>query len=181
MKSQQDIIQFLKNEPLVYPLLKTVSKLEIDNCWIGAGLIRNAIWDHLHHLPVVLQPTSDIDVIYFDPQETDVKSEKQIEDRLFKMAPDFPWSVRNQARMHLRNNDPHYTSISDALFHWPETATAIAARLNNNQIEILAPHGVEDLLNLKIRPSPAFSHKMEIYNKRQRSKNWTQRWPKLTG
>jgi uncharacterized protein len=180
MQNEEDIVRFLENQPLIYSLLEVVSKLKIDNCWIGAGLIRNAIWDHLHHFPITLHASSDIDVIYFDRDNCDPKTDRQIEGRLLKMNPALPWSVRNQARMHTSNNDSEYSSINDALIHWPETATAIAARLYNNQIEILAPHGVQDLLNLKIRPSPAFSHKTEIYEKRQRSKKWRQIWPKLT-
>ena len=180
MKTEKDILSFLENQPVIFPLLEMVSKLEIENCWIGAGLIRNAVWDHLHQFPIALHPASDIDVIYFDPNELDPQIEKQIKSRLSKMAPGLPWSVRNQARMHIHNTDPVYTNISDALFHWPETATAIAARLYKTQIEILAPHGVKDLLSLKIRPSPAFSHKKEIYEKRQAVKNWPQKWPKLT-
>ena len=180
MQNEKDIIQFLRDQTEIYYLLSTVSKLEIDDCWIGAGLIRNAIWDHLHHFPITPHATSDIDVIYFDPQNCHPQYDQQIEAQLFKIAPNYPWSVRNQARMHKVNSDPAYTDISDALLHWPETATAIAARLHHNQIEILCPHGVTDLLDMKIRPSPAFSHKLPLYEKRLAAKEWHLRWPNVT-
>ncbi|GAA2581623.1 hypothetical protein GCM10010399_09250 [Dactylosporangium fulvum] len=40
------------------------------------------------------------------------------------------------------------TSIHDAVGTWPETATAVAVRLNADDVsEICAPLGVDDLLN----------------------------------
>ncbi|MFM7778071.1 MAG: nucleotidyltransferase family protein, partial [Alphaproteobacteria bacterium] len=94
-------------------------------------------------------------------------------------VPDLPWSVHNQARMHERNGHRPYCDIADALAHWPETATAIAARLGPNGIEILAPFGVEDVLEMIIRPTHAFLTKPEIPLARLEAKGWRKRWPKL--
>jgi hypothetical protein len=44
----------------------------------------------------------------------------------------------------------------------------------------MAPHGVLDLLNLIVRPTPAFERKMDVYRERVRSKDWPARWPSLT-
>ena len=66
MQSAEEIVDFLKGQRLVMSLLGTVAALHIDDCWIGAGLIRNAVWDHLQGLPVELVAGSDVDVIYCD-------------------------------------------------------------------------------------------------------------------
>ncbi|MEO1142771.1 MAG: nucleotidyltransferase family protein, partial [Pseudomonadota bacterium] len=86
---------------------------------IGAGFIRNAVWDHLHGYDKIT-PLADIDVLYFEPSDLSKERELDIEAILKAILPDRPWSVRNQARMHLRNNDAPYASTEDALRYWLE-------------------------------------------------------------
>jgi uncharacterized protein len=153
--------------------------LLIEDCWVGAGLIRNAVWDHLHGRPVEFFLDSDVDVVYFDPTDTDPERDVIIKRRLFGENADIPWSVHNQARMHGRNGDAPYRNTEDVIRCWPETATAIAARFRDSAVEVLAPHGVEDLVNLIVRPTPAFAQRKSIYGARIRSKDWVQCWPGL--
>ncbi|WP_020590816.1 nucleotidyltransferase family protein [Kiloniella laminariae] len=153
--------------------------------WVAAGAIRNSVWDALSGIeesPLC----NDLDVIYFSPQDTRQKTEREIENRLQQQLPESKtglgkWSVKNQARMHLVNRDRPYLDCSDALRHWPETATAIAARINNaGQIELLSPFGLTDLFQMKVRPSPHFrDHKLFEYKIRQNRKNWRIRWRSL--
>jgi uncharacterized protein len=151
----------------------------IEDCWVGAGLIRNAVWNHLHDRPVEPALNSDVDVVYWNPGDTSPERDIAIEKHLFKEYAGIPWSVRNQARMHERNGDAPYRNIEDAIRCWPETATAIAARLTGSHVEVLAPHGVEDLVNLIVRPTPAFAQKTSVYSARISSKDWARRWPGL--
>lgn len=59
--------------------------------------------------------------------------------------------------MHIRNYEQPYTSVEDAMKRWPETATAIGIQINRtNNIEIRAPHGLNDLFNMVIRRSKYF-------------------------
>jgi hypothetical protein len=44
----------------------------------------------------------------------------------------------------------------------------------------MAPHGIDDLLALIVRPTPVFGHKMDIYRGRVTGKDWLARWPNLT-
>ena len=74
--------------------------------------------------------------------------------------------MKNQARMHLKNGDPPYTGTIDAMRNCPETATAIAARSNGALVELAAPYGVDDLLNMIVRPTPPFLKKMKQYQNR---------------
>lgn len=61
--------------------------------------------------------------------------------------------------------------------HWPETATAIAIRLNAiDEIEVIAPHGLEDLFNMHIRISPYFNDQ-KYFIKRIKDKKWLSIWP----
>ena len=58
-------------------------------------------------------------------------------------------------------------------------ARTIAARLSGSRVEVLAPHGVQDLVNLIVRPTQAFAQKQSIYRARIASKDWARRWPGL--
>lgn len=82
--------------------------------------------------------------------------------------------------MHARNGHAPYADTADALWHWPETATAVAARTRAGRIEVLAPHGLADLLGLVVRPGPAYAHRPEVVRRRVHEKGWMRRWPGLT-
>ena len=65
---------------------------------------------------------------------------------------------------------------------WPETATAIAVRRTDNDTgcEVAAPFGLDDLLNLVLRPTPHFARdKRPIYEARLQAKQWAALWPLL--
>ena len=141
--------------------------------------MRNAVWDHLSGLDTEAQPPADLDVVFHDPVNATDEHDARIEAVLLAAAPNLPWSVRNQARMHTRNGHKRYHDVSDALVHWPETATAIAARLGDNGVEILAPFGMDDVLAMILRPTPAYRSKPDVLRARLEAKAWRKRWPML--
>jgi hypothetical protein len=81
--------------------------------------------------------------------------------------------------MHLRNGDAPYADVADAMRHWPEVCTAVAVRLADQGLELLAPLGLEDLFELRVRPTEHFRNKPEVYRQRLWGKDWTRRWPQL--
>lgn len=180
MGALAEIADLLNRDETACRLLAQAEGLKLPDCWIGAGFVRNAVWDALHGIGSACATLPDIDVIYFDVSDVRQERDVAIEQRLQALSPDQVWSVKNQARMHLRNGDAPYRDSTDAVAHWPETATAIAARSIDGRIELTAPHGVEDLLGLVVRPTSAFAAKMDVYRDRVRAKNWLDRWPRLT-
>ena len=180
LRDLADIARLLEAHVDLHALLLHVESLVLPDCWIGAGLIRNAVWDALHGRAADASRPNDVDVVFFDPADTSEERDYALESRLRSLASSVPWQVRNQARMHLRNGDAPYRDTSDAIASWPETATAIAARTVNGNVEVIAPHGIADLIGLIVRPTPAFAHKISIYRERIGSKDWSDRWPRLT-
>ena len=158
--------------------LRAVRSLAVDHQpWIAAGFVRNRVWDRLHGYT---QPTplNDIDVLAFDPERTDRAFETEIERQLGTILPGLPFEVRNQARMHVRNGDEAYADVEEALTHWLETATAVAVRLDRtDRFEFLHPFGIDDLLGMIARPTPAGSVKMRECDERMARKGWSERWP----
>ncbi|MGI9412114.1 MAG: nucleotidyltransferase family protein [Hyphomicrobiales bacterium] len=173
------LIDILRGDTLAVDCLNAVRDMDLPDGWIGAGFVRNKAWDVLHGRER-FTPLNDVDVVYFDRSVTERRHETALEQRLAGVMPGVPWSVRNQARMHIRNGDPPYADTADALAHWVETATAVAARSDNGgAIHILAPFGLDDLVNLILRPTPAFTGKRDAFDRRLAAKGWCGIWPKL--
>lgn len=168
-------------DPLRMRILRRVEALQLADCWVAAGFVRSAVWDHLHQRLDSALPT-DIDVIWFDGASDCKTVDGEIEAALRRWDETLDWSVKNQARMHRRNGDRPYTSATDAMRHWPETATAVAVRLGaDDRIEVAAPFGLNDLFDLIVRPTARFKgEKRQAYLDRLRAKNWLANWPDLT-
>ncbi len=153
--------------------------LDLPDWAIGAGFVRNFVWDHLHDR-AEQTPLNDIDVLYFDPADVSRATEDAAEQALLRIMPGQPWSVRNQARMHVGNGDPPYRCTSDAMSNWLETATAIGVRQSaEGQLHLLAPHGTADLFALRLAPTAAGLVKRQMFLSRIRSKGWLDTWPRL--
>ncbi|KGR77420.1 nucleotidyltransferase family protein [Ureibacillus manganicus] len=177
---EKQLIEIITHDTYILSILKAVEKLNLIDAWVCAGLIRNKIWDILHNTKT---PINDIDVIYFNSSDTSWETEKQLENELRILLPNEPWSVKNQARMHLKNGFNPFTSSYDGVAHFPETPTAIAMRICKKEFEILAPYGTQDLFELKVRPTPFYQKNSEYYSKyieRIKKKKWNQIWRNLT-
>jgi hypothetical protein len=176
-QSADDICQFIVGEPWRRAVLQTVQSLALPDWAVGAGFIRNAVWDALHDRAAAT-PLADVDVLYFDPANLNPERDKVFETELSTLMPDVPWSVKNQARMHLRNRDQPYLNTLDALRHWLETPTAVAIRLvGSTETELLAPYGIADLVAMIVRPTPSGLARANQYAGRVQAKRFTERWP----
>lgn len=178
VKDATRLERLLRDDASFMRALAALACLELPDAWIAAGAIRNLVWDRLHglrHDPFA----QDTDLVYFDTARGSA-DEARIESQLASLYPHRHWSVRNQARMHLRNEDAPYADTRDAMRHWVETATAIAARLDDaGGIEIAAPFGLADVFGLVVRPTPHMTFKPGMFDQRARKKAWTRRWPRL--
>jgi len=158
--------------------LRLVRSLELPQCYIAAGYIRNYVWDLLHGYDYRSEH-SDIDVVYYDPDDCSESRDLEVEQYLIQTTSCSKWSVKNQARMHVRNHDEPYPSTWGAISKWPETATAVGARINaSDELEICAPYGLEDLFGLLVRRCPLFDDK-DYFMKRFDQKKWLEKWPML--
>ncbi len=183
IQTEQDIIRLIENDEWMMNVLQMAKSLELPDWWICAGFVRSKIWDTLHNYEI-RTATPDIDVIYFDQLHTDEVYEQSLEKALVNMDASIPWSVKNQARMHVVNNMPPYSSSVDAISKFPETATALGVTLDElNNVLLTAPCGIEDVLSLQVRPTAHFLESKErilMYKNRVHKKNWQIKWPSIT-
>ena len=173
------VTEIMLKNPRTLHDLSIVQTLKLPQWCIAAGYVRNQVWDYLHGN----EPSAsfhDVDVIYYDPNDLREEIEKTYEQQLRSYDSTLNWSVKNQARMHLRNGAAPYQDVEDAMKRWPETATAVGITLNaSNEMEVIAPLGVEDLFGLKLRQSPFYDN-TDFFLQRVSEKGWLTRYPKLS-
>ena len=173
------IVDLLKRDPVRWYALGLVERLNVDTACIGAGFVRNLIWDHFHGVQTDCRE-GDIDVLWFNRETVSPQADRALERTLNRLDPSFDWSVKNQARMHLRNQDRPYDDVADAMRFWPETATAIAAKRRGNDCDLIAPFGFDDLQNMILRPTSKAQHKIAAFQERVEKKGWVGRWPRVS-
>lgn len=176
MDAEEQLLELIAADKWRMGVLNIIQDLDLPDWWVGAGFVRNAVWDHLHGFQMT--QLNDIDVMYFEPEQTSEQADENLETELFATSPRKPWSVKNQARMHQKIGVEPFTQSLDALQHWPETATAIAVSLDSRGQPILAScYGLEDLWAGIIRPTS--EERTELCKQRMEEKKWLKRWNKL--
>jgi uncharacterized protein len=165
-------------------VLRTVRGLGLADWCVGAGVLRNMVWDILHDYTTP-SPLADIDVAYFDPINVQPERDRAIERQLARACPHEPWEVTNQAGVHLWFADyfghavEPLHSLAEAVATWPETATAVAVTLTaTDSIEVIAPLGLQDLFDMVVRRNPR-RVSIETYRQRLVQKRYAERWPKV--
>jgi hypothetical protein len=176
--AQRDrLLAFIAADEGAMDVLRLARALELPDWAIGAGFLRNRLWDALM-AERTCSAADDVDLLYFDAADPKGQGEAAIEARLTEQRPGLIWQARNQARMHLKNDDPPYASTADAISYWLETCTAVAVRLEpSDRLTLLAPYGLGDLFALICRPTPAGLRRAVAYRARMMAKAWDQRWP----
>lgn len=152
--------------------------------YLSAGVIRNMVWSNLHDQVYCLDKT-EIDVVFYDVKDYSGSQQQHLSQQLKQKFPDNDWDVVNQAYVHLwyKTDDGNvisqYASLFDALSVWVETSTAIAVRLKeHDQLELIAPFGLNDLFELKLRWNARLVS-YATFLQRIQSKRFLQRWHKL--
>ncbi|MCU4338969.1 nucleotidyltransferase family protein [Acinetobacter dispersus] len=180
---QSILFELITQSPALSAILQTLSRLH-PHAYLSAGVLRNTVWAYLHGQSFDLQ-YSDVDVIYCDATEMDQHSQKQLQHNLERLFPLQQWDVVNQALVptwYRKENGKRIqplASIEHALSLWPDTATAIAVRVNaSGELELIAPFGLQDLFELKLRWNSALVS-YATFKKRVDSKQWLQQWPQL--
>lgn len=166
------------------PALHAVRALGLTHWCIGAGAVRNLVWDALHdrRAPTAL---ADIDVAYFDSANLAPEQDKHLESRLRSSMPSLAWEVTNQAAVHHWFEDffghavAPLSSLVEAVASWPEYATSVGLRFEvDDSITVIAPHGLTDLLGMVVRRNPT-RVSINTYRERIEKKQYLDRWPKV--
>jgi hypothetical protein len=79
--------------------LNAVKELNLSQWCIGAGTIRNIVFDFVQGIPET--KPRDVDVAYFDRSDLTEETDKKYEFLLKEVMPEIPWEVTNQASVQL--------------------------------------------------------------------------------
>ena len=181
---QQRLLALARATPWFMQALTHVRALGLPAGCVGAGAVRNLVWDALHAHPAP-SALPDIDVAFFDATDLSPARDAALQGRLAAMSPGTPWEVTNQAGVHLwfERRFGHVVaplgSLDEAVASWPEYATAVGLRLDDaDRLHVIAPHGLDDLFGMLVRRNPARAS-LATYRARVASKRYAQRWPRV--
>lgn len=157
----------------------------VQEWYLGAGCIAGTVWNSFHGF----EPSAhikDVDIVYFDASDLSFEAEDRMIRRAAGLFRDFPIpvEVKNEARVHLWYEErfgypiPPYQSLERAIDSWPTTATSVGIRRSSNGCLLTyAPFGLNDLLDMVVRPNRRQVTRDIYWAKVQR---WKRHWPKLT-
>ncbi|MEJ0002873.1 MAG: nucleotidyltransferase family protein [Pararobbsia sp.] len=178
------LVTLARESTWFWPALVAARSLNLPSWCIGAGAVRNLVWDSLHDLTVPSALT-DIDVAHFDTSDLSAERDAEIQRRLTHICPAVPWEVTNQAAVHtwfeaeFGHAVPPLASLEDAIASWPEFATSVGIVLRkDDSIDVIAPHGLDDLFFMVVRRNPV-RVSVDTYRKRVEQKHYQKRWPRV--
>ena len=181
---QQQLTEMIWATPWFREILGAARDCNPPDWLVGAGVIRNLVWDHLHGYQTPT-PLADVDVIFFDPTDLSPARDHAVQEQLAGRMPSVQWEATNQAAVHLWYEEvfgfavPPFQSSEEAVATWPETATSVAVRLlANDELHMVAPCGLADLFGLVLRRNPSRVTR-EQFQQRLRSKQISQKWPRV--
>ena len=176
----KDLEEILFKNKTLKEILTRLEKSNLKNYYVGAGAINQTIFNYLHNFKIDAN-IKDYDIIYYDEDLSYEKEDlviKYIKELLKDIDVDV--DIKNEARVHLwynkkyNDNRKPYTSLEDAISRWGTTITCIGVRLEDGNLIVDAPYGLNDLFNMIIRPVK-IDFKEEDYNKKV--EKWKKNWP----
>jgi len=173
----------LRKNPAISVLFDDWARVNLSDCWLVAGAVVQSYWNAAHGYPP-LHGVSDIDIVYFEPDDLSAESESQESARIGREFERLPvrLDVKNEARVHLWYEDRFgyaidaYASVEAAIDTFPTTAGSIGVRPAGETVECYASFGFEDLLKLVVRPNKRQITR-DIYVKK--IARWKTIWPML--
>ncbi len=177
------LARIIRSDEWLWGVLAAARTVDAPDWLIGAGALRNCVWDHLFGLAERTLP-ADVDLAFFDPSDLTPAGDAAVTAALCALRPDVPWEATNQAAVHCwyaatygGDPPPPLPSSAAGVGTWPETATSVAVRLlPDDSLHIAAPCGLTDLLNGILRRNPrrvSLAH----FHARLATKRIRDRWP----
>jgi hypothetical protein len=184
MPSQETQLRaVLSCSPIVATVVGRWSEVGLPDCWLVAGCVAQTVWNDAFGRPAG-HGISDIDLVYFDGADLSAEAEAHHAERIRTLFADLDlWvDVKNEARVHLWYAEKFgkalapYVSTEDAITTFPTTATAVGVQPHANELRVVSPYGLSDLLGLIVRPNKKQITR-PIYD--AKVKKWLARWPEL--
>lgn len=171
----------LEQSPVLWSVICKAEACSLENYYIGAGCIPQTVWNAYDGRPP-MYGIDDIDLVYFDDNDLSAAGEEAVKQRVQSLCGGVNLDVVNEARVHLWYGEHFgydiepYSSVEDAVAHWPTTATAVGVRRFCGELLVYAPYGLSDMLSKTVRANKMQITK-EIYL--AKTEKWKKRWRDL--
>jgi uncharacterized protein len=165
-------------------LLERLPDLGLADAWLVSGSIFQTVWNVLTGRATD-HGIKDYDIFYFDA-DTSWEAEDGNIKRVAAAVSDLGVSVevRNQARVHLWYSNkfgiayPPLQRTTEGIDRFLAVAAQIGIRQARGNYHVYAPHGLNDLSTMTIRPNLCPNFSADLY--RAKTAAWKARWPELT-
>jgi hypothetical protein len=165
-------------------LLKRLPDLGLADVWLVSGSVFQTVWNALTGRAPDYG-IKDYDIFYFDA-DTSWDTEDANIQRVAAALSDISVSVevRNQARVHLwypnkfRIVYPPLKRATEGIDRFLAVAAQIGIKQAQGNCDVYAPHGLDDLSTLTIRPNLCPNFSARFYEAKAAA--WKARWPELT-
>jgi uncharacterized protein len=172
----------LAENPVLVSVLERAPALDLPGWYLTAGCVFQTVWNVVTGRPAT-QGILDYDLFYFDDTDLSWAAEDRVITAGRTTFGDLPVQIRNEARVHLWYEAkfgvpcPPYTSTEAAIDSFASTTCCVGVRVSRGSWEVYAPHGLDDVFNLVVRPNPVLAPR-HVYETKTR--RWQGQWPELT-
>ena len=165
-------------------ILQRLPEFGLPDAWLVSGSLIQTVWNVLTGRAPDYG-IKDYDILYFDT-DTSWEAEDANIRRVAEAISDINVSVelRNQARVHLWYPNkfgiayPPLQRATQGIDRFLAVAAQIGIRPAKGNYDIYAPHGLQDLSTLTIRPNLCPNFLAHLYE--EKAAAWKVRWPELT-
>jgi hypothetical protein len=164
-------------------ILARLPSLGLQDCWLVSGALFQTVWNVRCSMPPG-HGIADYDLFYFDP-DLSYEAEDSAIARAGEIFADLPISVqlRNQARVHLWYEQkfgkpyPPLTRATDGIDRFLMLCSQVGVRPRGTSFELYAPHGLDDLAAMIVRPNLTANYSQALFLEKVR--RWQSLWPRL--
>lgn len=171
----------LTQNEILMEVLAGAAELNLPGWYLTAGCVFQTVWNVVTDRPPA-NGIRDYDLFYFDDTDLSYQAEDHVIQAGARIFGELPVEIRNEARVHLWYEQhfgvpcPPYTSTESAIDSFASTTCCVGVRMAAGDWRVYAPHGLDDVFNLVIRPNPVLAPKAVYEDKTRR---WLEFWPEL--
>ncbi|HXC58087.1 MAG TPA: nucleotidyltransferase family protein, partial [Steroidobacteraceae bacterium] len=169
-------------------MLRRIEALRIADWYLAGGCLFQTVWNHLHGFAPE-HGILDYDLLYFDDSSLSESDESRVQAAVGAACAQLPVRIEvcNQARVHQwyeakwHVRSPPFRRCSDGIDAFLACCCSVGIRQSARGLALYAPHGLQDLFNLVVRPNPSRSGQGSRLAAAYREKTlrWKSIWPGL--
>jgi hypothetical protein len=172
------------DNPVNRTILQRLPAIGVADAWLVSGALFQTAWN-VRTGRAAQYGIKDYDIFYFDP-DTSYEAEDAVIRKARALFADVKADieVRNQARVHLWYEEkfgahyPPLTRSTDGIDRFLMHAAQIGVRRSGTGFSIYAPHGLDDIAQMVVRPNRTANFSAALYWKK--AERWKALWPEMT-